>query len=114
MEGVEEVAVDTVTVPVEGMTCEHCRRAVADEVAAVPGVRSVAVDLGAKQVVVAGDALDGDRIRAAIVEAGYEPGPVTVPAAAADAVPAPVVAPAAGVASAAPPAAETDRGGARR
>jgi copper chaperone CopZ len=76
---VERRTTDTITIRVEGMTCEHCRRAVADEVGAVPGVRSVTVDLGTKQVVVVGDDLDGARIQAAIADAGYEPTPAPAP-----------------------------------
>lgn len=58
---------------VEGMSCEHCKAAVIAEVIVVPGVGSVDVDLGTKQVTVTGDALDDEALRAAIVEAGYEP-----------------------------------------
>jgi copper chaperone CopZ len=54
------------------MNCEHCRIAVAEELSAVPGVESVAVDLGAKLVNVNGASLDDAALRAAIDEAGYE------------------------------------------
>ena len=60
------------TYRVPGMSCDHCRRAVTDEVEAVAGVESVAVDLDTKQVVVSGADLDDAAIRAAIEEAGYE------------------------------------------
>ncbi len=58
------------TVP--GMSCEHCERAVAAELSAVPGVESVGVDLATKVVVVRGDRLDDAALRAAIEDAGYE------------------------------------------
>jgi copper chaperone CopZ len=58
------------TVP--GMTCEHCKRAVSDEVSAVTGVSAVEVDLGTKLVKVLGEDLDDSALRAAIEEAGYE------------------------------------------
>lgn len=58
------------TVP--GMHCDHCERAVREEVGLVPGVAAVAVDLVTKQVTVTGIALDDAAIRAAIAEAGYE------------------------------------------
>lgn len=58
------------TYSVTGMTCDHCRRAVEDEVGVVPGVTSVVVDLAAGSVDVEGDA-DDAAVRAAIVEAGY-------------------------------------------
>jgi Cu+-exporting ATPase len=57
------------TVP--GMTCAHCTAAVSGELAAVPGVESVSVDLATKQVRVSGGPLDDGALRAAIVEAGY-------------------------------------------
>jgi copper chaperone CopZ len=57
---------------VPGMSCAHCERAVSEEVAALAGVESVAVDLETKLVVVRGSDLDDAAIRAAIEEAGYE------------------------------------------
>ena len=56
---------------VTGMTCEHCRAAVAQEVAAVPGVTRVEVDLAAGRLAVTG-AADDAAVRAAVEEAGYE------------------------------------------
>jgi copper chaperone CopZ len=58
---------------VPAVHCDHCRRAITEEVAAVPGVETVVVDLETKQVDVNGEELDDDAIRAAIEEAGYEP-----------------------------------------
>jgi copper chaperone CopZ len=60
----------TYTVP--GMSCAHCERAVSEELSAVDGVESVAVDLETKLVVVRGRELDDAALRAAIEEAGYE------------------------------------------
>lgn len=57
---------------VPGMTCGHCEAAVTSEVSAIAGVTSVAVDLEAKTVSVAGAALDRGRIVAAIDEAGFD------------------------------------------
>jgi copper chaperone len=58
---------------VQGMTCSHCVSAVRTEVAKVPGVRGVEVDLDASQVTVR---TDGDpevaALRAAVEEAGYQ------------------------------------------
>jgi copper chaperone len=58
------------TYEVSGMTCDHCRRAVEDEVRAVPGVTAVAVDLAGGTVRVEGDA-DERLVREAVAEAGY-------------------------------------------
>jgi copper chaperone len=57
---------------VPGMTCEHCKLSVSEEVGELAGVRAVEVDLDSKLVTVRGTALDDDAIRAAIDEAGYE------------------------------------------
>jgi copper chaperone len=62
----------TVTYTVPGMSCSHCERAVREELEAVEGVESVAVDLGTKLVTVTGAPLDDAALRAAIEEAGYE------------------------------------------
>jgi copper chaperone len=63
---------DTATYTVPGMTCGHCKAAVEEEVGAVAGVDSVAVDLESKLVTVSGTSLDDTALRAAIGEAGYE------------------------------------------
>ena len=63
---------DTVTYRVPGVSCEHCRAAITEEVSGVAGVESVAVDLEAKTVTVSGTPLDEEALIAAIDEAGYE------------------------------------------
>ncbi|MDR2454689.1 MAG: cation transporter [Bifidobacteriaceae bacterium] len=64
------------TFRVKGMTCQHCVKAVKEEVGALPGVTSVAVDLvpdGVSSLAVASSApLDPAALAAAIGEAGYE------------------------------------------
>lgn len=60
------------TYAVPGVSCDHCRHAISTEVARVAGVDAVEVDLERKVVVVRGDALADDEIRAAIDEAGYD------------------------------------------
>ena len=63
------------TYGVAGMTCEHCVRAVTDELSALRGVRDVAVDLvagGTSTVRVLSDApLAESTVRDAVAEAGY-------------------------------------------
>jgi copper chaperone len=63
---------DQLTYLVSGMTCSHCRTAVIEEVARIPGVASVEVDLDTKLVRIDGAAVDGDAVVAAIDEAGYD------------------------------------------
>jgi copper chaperone CopZ len=60
------------TYRVPAMSCAHCERAVSEELEAVAGVAAVEVDLGSNRVVVRGDRLDDERLRAAIEDAGYE------------------------------------------
>ncbi len=60
------------TYTVSGMTCAHCKAAVEEEIERVPGVESVNADVDSKLVVVRGDALEDEALRAAIDEAGYE------------------------------------------
>ncbi len=56
---------------VEGMTCHSCVAMVSEEVGEVAGVESVQVDLDSGMVTVAGDQVDEDAVRRAIVEAGF-------------------------------------------
>ena len=56
---------------VSGMHCGHCKAAVTEEVEQVAGVDAVEVDLDTKRVVVRGENVSDDEVRAAIIEAGY-------------------------------------------
>lgn len=63
----------TSTYRVEGMTCDHCVRAVRSEVSEVPGVVEVEVDLAGKSVTVTSEGeIDDAAVKAAVAEAGYE------------------------------------------
>jgi copper chaperone len=57
---------------VPGMTCEHCKAAITEEVDQIAGVEAVQVDLQAKLVRVSGTGVDDAAVVAAIDEAGYE------------------------------------------
>jgi copper chaperone CopZ len=60
------------TYVVRGMSCEHCRAAVREEVGAVPGVAAVDVDLASGAVTVEGEGVSPAAVAAAVEEAGYE------------------------------------------
>ena len=57
---------------VEGMTCSHCVLSVSEEVAEIPGVSAVEVDLPSGRMTVSGRDLDDEAVRAAVTEAGYD------------------------------------------
>jgi copper chaperone CopZ len=63
---------NVLTLLVEGMSCEHCRVAITDEVSGVSGVDSVDVDLDAKLVRVGGTDVDESAVIDAVDEAGYD------------------------------------------
>ena len=56
---------------VPGISCDHCRQAITDEVVKVSGVDRVEVSIDDRTVRVEGDAAD-DAVLTAIGEAGYE------------------------------------------
>ncbi len=57
---------------VRDMSCAHCVNAITTEVQAVPGVRSVSIDLATKRVRVdAGNEVTTETLVGAINEAGY-------------------------------------------
>jgi copper chaperone len=65
--------VETRSIVVSGMNCEHCANAVRAEVGKLPGVSEVDVDVAAGTVRISGEHIPGDTaLREAIEEAGYE------------------------------------------
>ncbi|MGH9137784.1 MAG: heavy-metal-associated domain-containing protein [Acidimicrobiales bacterium] len=61
------------TYAVRGMTCSHCVNAVSTEIAKLPGINDVGVELDSGTVTVNSEQpLDPDAVRAAVDQAGYE------------------------------------------
>ena len=61
------------TYDVTGMTCDHCARAVRQEVGALPGVTEVHVEVATGDVTVTSDRpLARDEVAGAVDEAGYQ------------------------------------------
>jgi len=58
-------------VTIEGMSCGHCVMHVRSALEAIPGAKSVEVDLLKKNAVVEGDNLNDVSLNAAIIDAGY-------------------------------------------
>jgi copper chaperone CopZ len=60
------------TYDIQGMTCEHCARAVTEELNGINGVGSVRVDVAAGTATVSSTAALAEAdVRAAVEEAGY-------------------------------------------
>jgi copper chaperone len=62
---------ETRTYVVEGMTCDHCRMSVEEELGEVAGIEHVDVWLDDGRVRVAGAGYTDDEVKAAVAEAGY-------------------------------------------
>ncbi len=61
---------------VEGMSCEHCRAAVREEVRELAGIESVEVNLESGRLEVKGQDLSDELVAAAVEEAGYRLAPL--------------------------------------
>jgi copper chaperone CopZ len=57
---------------IEGMSCGHCVMHVQSALEEIPGVKSAKVDLLERSAMVDGEALDDQKLRAAVAEAGYK------------------------------------------
>jgi len=68
----EAAAKQTVSVSIDGMTCNHCASAVRRALLELPGVVSVEVDLKKGEALVAGDGMDLSRFTAAVGALGYK------------------------------------------
>ena len=61
------------TYTVTGMTCDHCVRAVTEELEKLPGVTGIEIELSTGQVTIQAEQdLDRVAVAAAVDEAGYE------------------------------------------
>ena len=67
----EELNMQTTTLSVEGMMCNHCKQRVEQALKAVPGVTDAVADVGKKTATVTGDA-DRAALIAAVENAGYK------------------------------------------
>ena len=67
---------EKITLNVEGMSCDHCVKAVNSALSAIAGVTDIAVSLKEKKVSFSFDPAQAslDVIKTAIIDAGYEIG----------------------------------------
>ncbi|UCG27403.1 MAG: SO_0444 family Cu/Zn efflux transporter [Bacteroidales bacterium] len=57
---------------VKGMTCNHCRQNVENNIKSVEGIKEVRADISSGTVLIQGDRIDLDKIRNAVEQSGYE------------------------------------------
>lgn len=57
---------------VTGMTCEHCAKAVTEELEAIPGLEVLGVDVEKGEVTVSGENISDAAVSDAVEEAGYQ------------------------------------------
>jgi copper chaperone CopZ len=62
----------TVALTIQGMSCQHCVRAVREALEAVPGVTVSSVDIGSAQVTVDPAQASAEAVAAAVTDAGYD------------------------------------------
>jgi len=65
---------EKITLKVDGMVCEHCAKTVTDALKALPGIRSVSVDLKAKSVMAEYDPaqVTPEKIKLEIEDKGFD------------------------------------------
>ena len=64
---------ETRSIMVNGMSCDHCAHSVRAEIGKLPGVAEIDVDVAAGRVRITGQSLPDDAgLRDAVEEAGYE------------------------------------------
>jgi len=72
---VEEIAMQTVELKVDGMNCSHCTASVERALGEQPGVREVSVSLAEGRARVTGDALDAAALAGVVSSLGYSATP---------------------------------------
>ncbi len=61
----------SITLSIEGMSCQHCVANVKQSLEAVPGVTAAVVDLEAGSAQVEGQDLSQEQLEQAVIDAGY-------------------------------------------
>ena len=62
----------TQTIKVEGMTCNHCKSTVENNVSALEGIDHTEADLFTEKVTISGENIDLDRVREKVESLGYK------------------------------------------
>ncbi len=60
------------TIKISGMTCNHCKANVENNLKKLPGIESVVVDLNAQNAQIQGDNIDYELIKQTLEDIGYQ------------------------------------------
>jgi uncharacterized protein len=63
---------ETKTVIVEGMTCNHCKANVERGIKGIEGVKDAVVDLESQSVKIEAESVDLDKVKLAVEKIGYK------------------------------------------
>ncbi len=63
---------DQKTVIVKGMTCNHCKANVENNLSAIEGIKHIEIDLGSSKVKITGDKVDLNNVRKTVESIGYQ------------------------------------------
>jgi len=64
---------ETKTIKIEGMTCNHCKTNVENNLQNLPFIKTAKVDLGSKTVTLEGDGINIKKVKETIESIGYKP-----------------------------------------
>lgn len=62
----------TKSILVQGMTCNHCKANVENEIKSMDGVEAVQIDLSSGEVIISGDGIDLNQVKTGIESIGYK------------------------------------------
>lgn len=62
----------TKSILVQGMTCNHCKANVENEIKSMDGVEAVQIDLSSGKVIISGDGIDLNQVKTGIESIGYK------------------------------------------
>jgi copper chaperone CopZ len=60
------------TVIVNGMTCNHCKANVENNLSVIEGIKNIEVDLATSKVKISGDAIDLATVKKTVESIGYQ------------------------------------------
>lgn len=65
---------ETKTVAVLGMTCNHCKATVENNLRNIPGIKEITVDLQKEQAIISADKINLDLVKSTVEGLGYKYG----------------------------------------